>query len=223
MADREGTTATATAPPDIALHEPVIESSRAKRMYFIVGAAVVLLVILYAIWVLVTSGKESTDDAQVAADVVPIAARISGQIAHVYIHENEPVKAGQVLADIDPQDAAVKVAQMQGDVATAQAQAVQAEARATVTEAGARGALTTAQATVRSSRETVDSSANAITAERAALARADANAQKARNDWTRASELGAKGDISRSQVDTARAANEAAQADLAAARARVQQ
>src|SRR5438874_12980915 len=114
-------------PPDIAPHEPVIEESRARRLYFIIGIAVVVLVIGYVIYALVTSGKETTDDAQVAADVVPVAARIAGQIVNVYIHENQQVHRGDVIAEIDPSDAQVKMAQAQGDLETAQAQAADAD------------------------------------------------------------------------------------------------
>ena len=224
MADLESSTNTTTAaPPDIAHHEPVLKRDRARRIYFISGAAILALLIGYGIYALMSSGKEATDDAQVAADVVPVAARVAGQIINVPIHENQAVHKGDLLAEIDPQDAQVKLAQAQGDVATAQAQAAQADARATVGEATARGAFTTSQAGVQAARESVDTSTNAITEARASLARAEANAERASKDWARASELGGKGDISRAQVDAARAANDAAQADLAAARAHVQQ
>ena len=207
--------------PEIAEHEPTIAPRRAKRLYLILGGAVVLLVILYAIYAMITSGKEATDDAQVSADVVPIAARVAGQVVSVAIHENEPVKAGQLLAELDPQDAQVRLTQAQGDLATAQAQAADADARASVSEATARGAFDTAKAAVQGSREGVETSTAMIAEAQAAVSRASANARKARLDFGRAEELGGKGDISRAQVDAARAAHEAADADLAQAHARL--
>lgn len=219
MADHVSNTATAIS--DIQAHEPVIAPNRARRMYFIVGGSVVLLLILYLIYALVTSGKESTEDAQVAADVVPVAPRVAGQITNVYIKENQIVRKGEVIADIDPKDVDVKVAQAQGDLATAQAQAADADARVAITRASAQGALVSAQGGVQSSRENVDTSQAAIREAQAGVTRAAANAEKAKRDWERASELGGKGDISKSQVDAARAANEAAQADLALSHARL--
>ena len=65
----------ATQPMDIAEHEPVIEPNRAKRLYFIIGIAVIALILIYVVYAALTSGKESTDDAQIAADVVPVASR----------------------------------------------------------------------------------------------------------------------------------------------------
>jgi membrane fusion protein (multidrug efflux system) len=215
-------TATTTM-PDIAPHEPVIAPARARRLYFILGIAVVALVIIYTIYALLTAGKESTDDAQVVADVVPVASRVAGQITNVYIKENQPVHRGDLLAEIDPRDAEVKLAQARGDLETARAQAADAVARVAVTRANARGALVTAQGAVQSSRENVDTSAAAISEAQAAVNRAAANAEKARRDWERAAELGGKGDISKSQVDAAHAANESAQADLALADARLRE
>jgi membrane fusion protein, multidrug efflux system len=220
---REQAAAPAPAPvpamPEIAEHEPAIKPDRAKRIYFIVAIAVVALLILYGIYALITSGKETTDDAQVAADVVPVAARIAGQIVTVYIHENQEVHRGDPIADLDPTDSQVKVAQAQADLQSAIAQAADADARVAVTEANARGGYVAAQGAVQASREMADTSAAAVAQARAAVTRAEANANKARLDFNRAEELGAKGDISRAQVDAARAANETAQAELAQARA----
>ena len=210
-----------TPVPEIAEHEPVVKPARAKRLYIIVGAVVALLLIGYGIYALVTSGKESTDDAQVAADVVAVSARVSGQVTAVYIHENQPVRRGDRMASLDPADAQVKLAQAESDLETAKAQVADADARVAITTASATGGFNAARAAVQSSRESADTSQSAINEARAGVTRAAANAEKARNDWTRASELGSKGDISKAQVDAARAAKEAADADLAQARARL--
>jgi membrane fusion protein (multidrug efflux system) len=220
MAFTETTDANSGA--DMAGRTPVLSPARARRMYFIIGGVVLLLLILFGIFELVTSGEESTDDAQVAADVVPLAARIPGQIAAVYVHENQLVHKGDLIADIDPRDAQVRVAQAQGDLEMAQAQAASADARLEVTQAMAQGGLQMAQGGVKASQEQAGNLTSAVAAARAAVSRAEANAQKAANDWKRAEDLGAKGDISRSQLDAARAADEAAQADVASARAQLQ-
>jgi len=215
------TETTAGTMPEIAEHEPAIGSSKAKRLYLILGGAVVALLLVYGIYAFLTAGTETTDDAQIGADIVPVAARVAGQVLTVYITENQPVRAGQPIADLDPSDAQVKLAQAEGDLQTAQAQAADAEARTAVTSATARGALTSAQGALQSSKESVDSSAASIMEARAAVTRASANADKARLDFQRASELGGKGDISKAQVDAARAAHESADADLAQARAKL--
>ncbi|HEX8169027.1 MAG TPA: HlyD family secretion protein [Thermoanaerobaculia bacterium] len=202
--------------------EPVIAPKRAKRLYLILGIVVVAVLIAYGAFALATSGKESTDDAQVAADIVPVASRVAGQIIAVHVVENQAVRRGALIAEIDPRDAEVKLAQAQGELETARAQAAEAEAKMRITHASATGGYTAAAAAVESSRESVESQASAIGEAKAGVQRAEANAAKAAADWNRARGLGEKGDISRAQVDSARAANDAAQADLASARARLQ-
>ena len=216
------TETTNQTPSDAGVRKPVLSESRARRIYLIIGGVVVVFLIGFLIYKFVMAGKESTDDAQVSADVVPVAARIPGQISAVYVQENQLVHRGDVIADIDPRDAAVRVAQAQGDFETAQAQAASADARLQIARAMATGGLQMAQAGVRASRDQADTLASAVNAARAAVTRAEANAQKASNDWKRAQELGGKGDISRSQLDAARAAHESAQADVASARAQLQ-
>src|ERR1051325_6274700 len=55
--------------------KPVLAPSRAKRMYLILAAVVVVILIAWGAFALVTSGKESTDDAHGAAELGPVAAR----------------------------------------------------------------------------------------------------------------------------------------------------
>jgi membrane fusion protein (multidrug efflux system) len=207
---------------DLTENEPVLAPKRAKRLYFILGAVVVVVLIAYGAFALVGSGKETTDDAQVAADIVSVAPRVPGQIVAVHVTENQPVQRGALIAEIDPRDAQVKLAQAEGELETVRAQAAEADAKTRIAGATASGGFTAAQAAVESSRESVGAQASAVVEARAGVQRAEANAQKAAADWERARDLGAKGNISRAQVDTARAANEAAQADVASARARLQ-
>ncbi|HUJ16133.1 MAG TPA: HlyD family secretion protein [Thermoanaerobaculia bacterium] len=213
--------APAPVPPasEVAEHEPVIKPERAKRIYWIIGIVVAVLLIGYGVYSLVMSGKESTDDAGVAADVVPVSARIAGQVVNVYIQENQQVHKGDRIADIDPSDAQVKVEQAQADLQSAIAAAADADARVAVARASATGGYTAAQGAVQASKQAADVSSDAIRQAEAQVKSAEANATKARLDYERAEELGGKGDISKSQVDAARAANETAQAALAQARA----
>jgi len=201
---------------------PVFSPRRAKRLYLALAVVVALILIAYGAYELAIRGKETTDNAQVAADVVTLASRMPGQIVAVHVTENQAVKAGALIAELDPRDAEVKVAQAEGELETARAQAAEAEAKVRITGATASGGLSAAQAGVESSRESVGAQASSVDEARAGVQRAEANLQKAAADWERARDLGAKGDISKAQVDAARAANESAQADLTSARARLQ-
>jgi membrane fusion protein, multidrug efflux system len=223
MENEEAIDATPGTPAaaEVTHREPVLGKPKARRLFLIIGGVAAAILVAGGLYLLLTSGHESTDDAQVAADVVSLSARLGGQVLAVHVVENQPVKKGQPLVDIDPSEARIRVQQAEGDLATARAQESAARAQIKVAEAGARGSLITAQAGVRGSEAGVQGAADRIAQARAALARAEASAQKARLDYERASTLGGEGDIARAQVDTARAARDTAEADVAQARAAV--
>src|SRR5215470_3078687 len=63
----------------------------------------------------------STDDAYVKADNTTIAPKVSGYLSDVLVGDNQRVKAGQILAQIDDRDFKVALDQAKADVAAAQA------------------------------------------------------------------------------------------------------
>lgn len=65
---------------------------------------------------------ERTDDAQVDAHIDPISPRLNGTILHVYVDDNEHVKAGELLADVDPRDYEVAIKEAQANYEQARAQ-----------------------------------------------------------------------------------------------------
>ena len=70
-----------------------------------------------------TTGRylETTDDAYVKANSTIIAPKVSGYIAEVLVSDNEPVKAGQLLARIDDRDFRTALNQAKADVAASEA------------------------------------------------------------------------------------------------------
>jgi membrane fusion protein (multidrug efflux system) len=64
---------------------------------------------------------QSTDDAYLQADYTTIAPKVSGYIAEVLVADNEPVKAGQVLARIDDRDFRTSFDQAKAEVASGEA------------------------------------------------------------------------------------------------------
>ena len=64
---------------------------------------------------------ESTNDAYVKADSTIVAPKVSGYLAQVLVGDNEPVKAGQLLARIDDRDFRTALAQARADVAGSEA------------------------------------------------------------------------------------------------------
>jgi membrane fusion protein (multidrug efflux system) len=74
-------------------------------------------------WYYWTVGQflESTDDAYAQADSTIVAPKVSGYLHDVQVSDNQPVKAGQLLATIDDRDYVAALDQAKADVAAAQA------------------------------------------------------------------------------------------------------
>jgi membrane fusion protein (multidrug efflux system) len=70
-----------------------------------------------------TTGRylQTTDDAYVKADSTLISPKVSGYIAEVLVSDNEAVKAGQLLAQIDDRDFKAALDQASADVAASEA------------------------------------------------------------------------------------------------------
>jgi membrane fusion protein (multidrug efflux system) len=105
---------------------------RSIRAFVIVGIVLVAIAAFAFVWWLSTRGKESTDDATVQADVVPLSARVGGAVKAVPVRENQHVRAGDVVLEIDDADLAAKMRQSEADLAAARGALVRAQPQAQI-------------------------------------------------------------------------------------------
>jgi membrane fusion protein (multidrug efflux system) len=194
---------------------------RGKRAFLILGAVALAALAGVGIYVLVTRGTESTDDAQIEADVVPVAARVGGAVTSVPVVENQHVNKGDLLVQIDDADYVAKEKQAEADLAQAQAQQEQAESQEQIVAATAKGGMSSAQASVWGSSVSVQSADAQIAAGQAALARTQVEAKNAETELARAKDLRASNAIPQAQLDAAQTAADAARAALSQAQANV--
>ena len=80
-----------------------------KRYWVILG--VVIAVLIGGFFVLDAMKYQSTDDAYVETTTVSVSPKVSGQIVKVLVEDNQPVKAGDVVAVIDKIDYQVRLDQ----------------------------------------------------------------------------------------------------------------
>jgi membrane fusion protein (multidrug efflux system) len=81
-----------------------------------------------------------TDDAFVAGHVHQVSAQVDGTVLEVLVHDNQDVKAGDVLARLDPLEFQLAVEKNQAGAAQAQAEEAQAAAASIEAEAQLAGA-----------------------------------------------------------------------------------
>ncbi len=114
-----------------------LPTSSRPRIFRKVAVSVLMLAVVLGAWWgwdYHTHGQylEATNDAQVAADSVFVAPRVSGYVAEVFVADNQDVTAGTPLLRIDPRDYQAKSAQASAQIAVSDA--VGANVRSTIEE-----------------------------------------------------------------------------------------
>jgi membrane fusion protein (multidrug efflux system) len=213
VADNYPTPAEADADEEAASPQP-----RYRRKIIVAVVIVVVVLAAVGIWWRSTY-SESTDDAQVNGHLIQVSSRISGQVLKVDVDENQLVKAGDVIAELDPSDYQVAVEKAEAALASAQANAAAADVNVPITSVNTGANLSSAGANLSGSRASVEQSQQQLDAARARVSQAKANSTKAQADLERYKPLVEKDVISKQQFDAAVAAADASKAALNDARA----
>jgi len=201
------------------MEAPAKKNRRGKRAYLILGAVAVIVAVAWLGHRWWTHGKQSTDDAQVEADVVPIASRVAGTIASTRVHDNQQVKRGDVLFELDPANLDVEVARTEAELEGARAQLSVAEAQVAIVQSSSKGGLSSAQAALTGASASARASSDSIRAADATIARAQADLKNAQQELDRVQALFAREAVTRNDLEHAQHARDVAQASLQAATA----
>jgi len=171
-----------------------------RRSKFGIAILVLLLALLgVGIYVYLHLGEESTDDAAIDGRLVTLSPKIAGYVKTLNIDDNQKVKAGDVLLEIDPVDYISR-----RDKAEAVLEAAEAAASAS-----------------QSNRETTDISAPSnLDAAEAQVESAEAAWDKALSDLKRMQRLSNEA-RSQEQLEQAVASEKAASSNLEDARAKL--
>ena len=164
-----------------------------RKPVVIVGTLALAALMIWGFGMLARSfSHESTDDAFLAADIVSIAPKVAGEVTEVFVRDNQLVKAGDPLVQIDTRDYSIAVAQKHAALQAANANTNVIESSFQML--GVQ--VTTAQATARQSE---------------AQAEADKDkADKAAQDFKRAQDLSERKIIAPQELDAAKATSDAA-------------
>jgi membrane fusion protein (multidrug efflux system) len=193
----------------------------ASRRRFILMAVALVAATAGGTWYVTHRGLESTDDAQVDGEVVAVPARLGGIITRVNFVENQHVKAGDLLAELDDAQAKAKLAQAEAMLAAALATADASDAEVQIAEANAVGNKSVAEAGLQTAAVGVTSFADQIKEGEAQVHTAEASLAQASSDLERAKALFASQSIAKAEFDRTDTAHSVAESSLAGARARL--
>jgi membrane fusion protein (multidrug efflux system) len=193
-----------------------------KRRLLIGGLGVLVLAaaLWFAIpWIELTLNTESTDDAYVNDHVTFVAARVSGQVSRVLVDDNNRVRKGDLIVELDKEPFQLAVAVSKAAVATAQADLQAAQAQVRGIEADARSRFWKLQHAM----EDVDNQVALLHARVADVDKSKADLALAQVEFERAAKLVVSNDIPRSEYDRRQAVLLSARADVIVALANVHQ
>src|SRR3954469_9315619 len=213
-----------------------IEAPKKKRPVLPILGVLLLLLVGYFGWRWWNGRNwETTDNAQVEGHVTPVLPRVGGYVAQVRVEENQTVKAGDTLLVIDDRDLRAKLEQANADLAAAEEQTAggggQAVAQAAAAQAqagAARANIGAAEANAEKARRDVErlrplAERNIVSKQQfdgvvAAAEAANAQVRAARENAnaaaSQATAAGAGVRVTRSRIESARAARDAAALQL---------
>ena len=213
---------------ELSIEPKGLAHAKTRRLLFMGGLVVLAaLVALYLYY----RKRESTDDAQVDGHITQISSKVYGRVAEVLVDDNQQVKAGQVLARLDPRDYQAALDQAKAQLALAESDARSAGVDVPRTELNAQSGTSSADAQLAAAKaDLVRAEATYDQAKTADLAWAQANVEKskanaalAEADLARYKPLAARDEISKQQFDAAKANADATSSALKADQEKLEQ
>ena len=191
---------------------------KTRRKFIIIGVVALLVVIAVLFWWHSTF-SEDTDDAQVSGHLIQLSSRVSGQVIKINFNENQLVKKGDMLVEIDPRDFQATVQNDEANLEAAEANYEASKVNVPVTTIQTNSSISQYGATVTASDNGIKRAQRQFEQAQAQVAQADATNIKAQQDLQRYTPLVEKDVISKSQYDQYVATARADEAALLQAKA----
>jgi membrane fusion protein, multidrug efflux system len=179
---------------------PKNNGSRARAL-LIFGAVVVIAAVGGLFYWMHARQFEETDDAQIDGNLSPIGTRINGTIIKVYVQNNQAVRIGDPLVDLDQRDNHAALAQAEAQVRQARSLLSSERPNVPITEVTNFTNIMSARADVVSSEATIATAERDRDQAAAQVLQQEAANTRAQNDLQRYEILVDKQEISKSEFD----------------------
>ena len=189
------------------------EPAKKSRMRLRVGLGLAVVAVAALLWWLHARKFEDTDDAQVDGYITAVSSRVPGT---VLVEDNQAVKKGDLLVELDTADLEVAVAQAGAAVAQAEAAVAEEQPSVSIT-------ATSNRAMVKSAEDEVANTEADLEAARRELDQALATNRFAQQQKERAAQLLTSNTVPQAEFDQRSSAADVALAAVASAQKRVDQ
>lgn len=177
-----------------------------KKLFKIFALLIFIMVLAYLVWCWLFSDEVETDNAYVGAYTAQVTSMANAQVLKVLVNDTQLVHQGDILVRLDDRDAKIALAQAQAQLAKTQRQFKQSKANSSALDSQ------------------IYVSNDVIHSAKAQINKAQADYDKALDDFKRRQQLVAIGGVSKEDlsaaqttVNTAKAALQVAEAGLAQA------
>ena len=179
-----------------------IESPRQKaRQFFLIAVAAVALLVVGLLWWVHSRTYETTDDAQIDGHLHPLSSRVDGTVIAVRAEDNQFVRAGDLLVQLDPTDYQVSLEQAKASLQQAVAQTATQRPNVPITQSSNTNSLETAKSEVARAQAALEAAHQDEASTGAQLRQAQANDDKAQTDLRRYTRLVQKDEVSQTDYD----------------------
>jgi membrane fusion protein, multidrug efflux system len=189
-----------------------------RRTIMIFGITALVLLVAGVLLYRYFTSYESTDDAQIDGYIYPVSSRVAGYVTRVTVDNNQYVEAGTVLAQLDPKDFEVAVANAKAKLANDEAAAATQGVTVPITSVSTSSTLSTAEADLLNAQAGLTAAQKQAEAAEAALRQAEANDLNAQDSVRRYKPLAQKKEIPQQQYTQAVLTQRATAAAVANAR-----
>lgn len=180
-------------------NQTVENKPKKKKGLKIFAAIAGVLLIVGVIYFILSAGYESTDNAQLDADIVPIKSSVSGYVKSINFEDNQVIKKGQLLFTIDDTDLKARVAQAEAALENAKANLISVRSSAKATSQNADAAV-----------QSTSSSEQNINAAKARLTKAQEDFKRMKNMLEAKAATQSQYDAAKAELDIAQAQYEVA-------------
>ena len=101
--------------------EENIKKPKSKKKLIIISTIGIVIVLVGIIYFVLGANYESTDNAQLDADIIPIKSSVPGYIKSIHFEDNQHVEKGDLLFTLDDTELKTKVAQAEAALENAKA------------------------------------------------------------------------------------------------------
>lgn len=145
-----------------------------QKTWTILGLVVVIALIIWLIsWLDWRFAHVAENDAHITGEVVTLASRVDGWLVARPVMDGDRVKKGQILAQVDDRDARLRLAAVQGDLASANAQILYTQAQRQTADLTTEAELEQAQAQLTVAESTLSDAGHQLTLAQANFQRDD--------------------------------------------------